>query len=264
VCAVEALKQFVCTYLIAADALVIKDLTSKYLQLLRTDPNVAAKRGSALALSALPNEFLIPDWLNILKTLCAACLLPENPDDRDAETRVNAVRGLATVCETLTCSSKDSRVFDASSEESLLLVIKNDVLECLFTALNDYSVDNRGDVGSWVREAAVEALERCTYILCRRLTIVDGNGIKTLPTYTVDEGSISSSHEGNPFFDANLAGRLIGGIAKQAVEKIDKVRDIAGRTLQRILCNKNTFVPFIPHRHKLEAIVPSDASFNWA
>ncbi|XP_057830679.2 tubulin-folding cofactor D isoform X2 [Cryptomeria japonica] len=262
VSAVKALKQFVHTYLISADTLVIKDITSKYLLLLRNDPNVAAKRGSALALSALPNEFLFSDWANILKTLCAACLVPDNPDDRDAETRVNAVRGIATVCETLTCPDKDSRL-DATSQESVLSVIKNDVIECLFKALNDYSVDNRGDVGSWVREAAMEALERCTYILCRNFTIIDGNEIKTMQTCTVDEDSITVRHEKNALFDANLAGRLIGGIVKQAVEKIDKVRDIAGRTLQRILYNKNIFVPSIPHRHELEAIVPRDMSFNW-
>jgi hypothetical protein len=37
---------------------------------------VAARRGSALALSVLPYEFLIVDWRIILKTLCAACLVP--------------------------------------------------------------------------------------------------------------------------------------------------------------------------------------------
>lgn len=32
------------------------------------------------------------------------------------------------------------------------------VLPCLHTCLTDYSTDNRGDVGSWVREAGMEAL----------------------------------------------------------------------------------------------------------
>ena len=38
----------------------------------------------------------------------------------------------------------------------------------LYKALDDYSVDNRGDVGSWVREAAMYGLEKCTYIFCNR------------------------------------------------------------------------------------------------
>lgn len=264
VCAIESLKQFVRTYLISADALVVKDITSKYLQVLRSDPNVAAKRGSALALSVLPYEFLIADWRIILKTLCAACLVPENPDDRDAETRVNAVRGLATVCETLTGACIDSTLSVPASEESLLDVIKNAVVDCLFKALEDYSVDNRGDVGSWVREAAMEALEKCTYIICRSLTAFTGNGINTRQAYTSDEGFMSDTQKENSLFDSNLAARLIGGIAKQAVEKIDKVRDIAGRTLQRILHNDYIFVPYIPHRCELEVIVPKDGTFNWA
>lgn len=264
VCAVESLKQFVRTYLISADALLVKDITSKYLQVLRSDPNVAAKRGSALALSVLPYEFLIADWRIILKTLCAACLAPENPDDRDAETRVNAVRGLATVCETLTGACIDSTLSVPASEESLLDFIKNAVVDCLFKALEDYSVDNRGDVGSWVREAAMEALEKCTYIICRSLTVFTSNGIKMRQAYTLDEGFMSDTQKENSLFDSNLAARLIGGIAKQAVEKIDKVRDIAGRTLQRILHNDYIFVPYIPHRCELEVIVPKDGTFNWA
>lgn len=264
VCAVESLKQFVRTYLISADALLVKDITSKYLQALRSDPNVAAKRGSALALSVLPYEFLIADWRIILKTLCAACLVPENPDDRDAETRVNAVRGLATVCETLTGACIDSTLSVPASEESLLDVIKNAVVDCLFKALEDYSVDNRGDVGSWVREAAMEALEKCNYIICRSLTVFTGSGIKMRQAYTLDEGYMSDMQKENSLFDSNLAARLIGGIAKQAVEKIDKVRDIAGRTLQRILHNDYIFVPYIPHRCELEVIVPKDGTFNWA
>jgi hypothetical protein len=37
-----------------------------------------------------------------------------------------------------------------------------EVFAALLAALDDYSVDNRGDVGSWVREAALNALERWT------------------------------------------------------------------------------------------------------
>jgi hypothetical protein len=38
----------------------------------------------------------------------------------------------------------------------------SEVFAALLAALDDYSVDNRGDVGSWVREAALNALERWT------------------------------------------------------------------------------------------------------
>ncbi|KAE8653821.1 Tubulin-folding cofactor D [Hibiscus syriacus] len=130
-------------------------------------------------------------WRDVILKLCSSCAIEDNPEDRDAEARVNSVKGLVSV------------------------------------SLNDYSVDNRGDVGSWVREAAMEGLERCTYILCKR-------------------DSMSSIW-----------------IAKQAVEKMDKLREVAAKVLQRILYHKETFVPFIPYREKLEEIAPNETDLNW-
>lgn len=47
-------------------------ITLRYLEQL-TDPNVAARRGSALALGVLPFKFLCLGWKDILRKLCAAC-----------------------------------------------------------------------------------------------------------------------------------------------------------------------------------------------
>lgn len=169
-------------------------------------------------------------------------LVQKNPEDRDAEARVNAVKGLVSACETLTETKKSSDQPD--DEASLFLMIKNEVMQSLFEALDDYSVDNRGDVGSWVREAAMDGLERCTHILCKR-DMVENN-------------------QTHPLFDANLATVLVGGIVKQAVEKMDKLREIAAKVLQRILYDKTVFVPYIPYREKLEEIVPNEANLKWA
>jgi hypothetical protein len=40
----------------------------------------------------------------------------------------------------------------------LLLDVALQVLPCLRACMCDYTTDNRGDVGSWVREAAMQAL----------------------------------------------------------------------------------------------------------
>ena len=37
-------------------------------------------------------------------------------------------------------------------------VVKS-IIETLYEALKDYSIDNRGDIGSWVREQAMTTLE---------------------------------------------------------------------------------------------------------
>ncbi|ESQ44003.1 hypothetical protein EUTSA_v10005754mg [Eutrema salsugineum] len=242
--AVNAVKQLLQSYLIGNDKKAV-DLISKHLKHL-TDPNVAVRRGSALALGVLPYELLIVKWKDVVLKLCSACKIETNPEDRDAEARMNAVKGLTSVCETLTQQSANDPEND---DLSLFLLIKTEVMDTLLEALNDYSVDNRGDVGSWVREAAIHGLEKCTYILCEKVGTISAG----------DHNSGSSS-----LFDSNLANRLIGGIVKQGVEKMDKLRETAAKALQRILYHKTVTVPFIPCREKLEEIIPNKEGLQWA
>lgn len=190
------------------------------------------------------------------------CCVPlqDNPDERDAEARVNAVKGLVSVCETLVqgrdCSNED--------DIPLLYLIKDEVMTTLFKAVDDYSVDNRGDVGSWVREAAMIGFEKCTYILCAR----DSNGFtKKLNRVGSEPESLhcemAEKDQMNSFFDSTMATSLVGGICKQAVEKLDKLREAAAMVLQRILYNKSIHVPHIPFREILEEIVPDDPDMKW-
>lgn len=173
---------------------------------------------------------------------------------------MNSVRGLILVCETLTSS------FDQSSKsvDSIYVYIKDCVIRVLFRALDDYAVDNRGDVGSWVREAAMDALERCTFILCKR----DSVALRTASTSGAESElsnmQVNASCDTHHLFDSGIAQDLIAGIAKQAVEKIDKLREIAVKTLQRVLYNQEQFIPFIPHRELLEDIVPNSSDLEWA
>jgi hypothetical protein len=186
----------------------------------------------------------------------------DNPEDRDAEARVNAVKGLISVCEMLTQAGEDSNI--QSMDMSLFLLPKNEVMMSLFEALDDYSVDNRGDVGSWVHDAAMDGLERCTYILCKR----DSTGStrrsdEVEPVQELPNSVMVKNNQMDSLFDANLASILVGGICKQAVEKMDKLREAAAKVLQRILYNKMVYIPYIPYREKLEELVPSDAGLQW-
>ncbi|KAI8030068.1 Tubulin-folding cofactor D, partial [Camellia lanceoleosa] len=188
---VEALKHFVPAYLVGADDKSVIDIMSRYLEQL-TDPNVAARRGSAFAIGVLPFELLAKRWKIVILKLCSACAVEDKPEDRDAEARVNAVKGLRFVCETLT----ETRECSDWDDMPLFLLIKNEVMQTLFKALDDYSIDNRGDVGSWVHEAAMDGLES-----------------------------------------------LVEGIVKQAVEKMDKIRERAAKVLQRICITKQFLCP---------------------
>lgn len=151
---------------------------------------------------------------------------------------------------------------------SLFILIKNEVMMTLFKALDDYSVDNRGDVGSWVREAALDGLEKCTYMLCKIDKAVclsgrsDGNEIET--TVQPLNNNMPKNMSELLLFDENLATNLVKGICKQAVEKMDKMREAAANVLYRILYNQMIYIPYIPFREKLEEIIPKEEDAKWA
>lgn len=191
--------------------------------------------------------------------------MQDNPDDRDAEARVNAVKGLVSACEILTQEKTDTDITSGENYMSLFLLIKNEVMMCLLKALDDYSVDNRGDVGSWVREAAMDGLARCTYILCKRDSVnFTGRSVEGEPMVELQNRDMIENNQLSPFFDENLATNILGGICKQAAEKMDKLRETAAKVLHRILYNKRVFVPHIPYRKKLEKIIPDEDGLKWA
>lgn len=258
--AVKALEHFVRAYLVTTNNEGASSITSKYLEQL-TDQNVAVRRGSAMALGVLPYELLANRWRDVLLKLSSACMIENKPEDRDAEARVNAVKGLILVLKTLTQERDCSSICCGEDGMSLYHLIKNEVMLSLFKALDDYSVDNRGDVGSWVREAAMEGLETCTYILCIKDSKGKSHGVESVSERPNND--VADNNQVVSFFDANLATNVIGGIAKQAVEKMDKIREAAAKVLQRILYNKAIFIPFIPYRENLEEIVPNETDLKW-
>lgn len=258
--AVKALEHFVRAYLVTTNNEGASSITSKYLEQL-TDQNVAVRRGSAMALGVLPYELLANRWRDVLLKLSSACMIENKPEDRDAEARVNAVKGLILVLKTLTQERDCSSICCGEDGMSLYHLIKNEVMLSLFKALDDYSVDNRGDVGSWVREAAMEGLETCTYILCIKDSKGKSHGVESVSERPNND--VADNSQAVSFFDANLATNVIGGIAKQAVEKMDKIREAAAKVLQRILYNKAIFIPFIPYRENLEEIVPNETDLKW-
>jgi Tubulin folding cofactor D C terminal len=78
-----------------------------------------------------------------------------------------------------------------------------DVTACFLSALKEYTLDNRGDIGAWVRETAMNAL----YLL------------------------LTSCPPG--LLDPDTVHQTMTGLAQQAVEKIDRTRGLAGK----LFCN---------------------------
>ena len=75
-------------------------------------------------------------------------------------------------------------------------------LDTLLLGLSDYTTDQRGDVGSWVRTATVGALSAL-----------------------VREGVVR---------ERRVVDRAVAGMAKLAVERLDGVREAAGRALMEM------------------------------
>jgi hypothetical protein len=163
--------------------------------------SVSARRGAALALGLLPGWLLHSEHVQILEGLSTAIKIESNPDLRDVETRVNAVKALPRIV----VASKSASNFD-SFEPTLL---ENSVLLPILGALEDYTSDNRGDVGSWVREAAMSAMH---------------DVLSTLgSTHIAQHGTVKL-----------LAQKSLSQCVRQAAERIARVRETAGSLLQKL------------------------------
>lgn len=72
-------------------------------------------------------------------------------------------------------------------------------------SLSDYSTDQRGDIGSWIRIIALESL-----------------------------GKALSLPQASAALTRSIVDEALGGIMKQSVEKLEKCRAEACKTLQRL------------------------------
>ena len=159
----DALRQFLFTYLSGGEGDPSERLQKltvlKYMQGLSTEENVAATRGYALALGVLPAKLATQPTgrLQEILSVLGASASPQKliAGEADAETRRNSVlsavevmeRVAASTCFTCECASM--------------------CFDILFSACQDYSVDKRGDTGSWSRIAALEGFERMVYACLR-------------------------------------------------------------------------------------------------
>ena len=220
-----------------------KRVVDKYTDLVSTSDHPGETRGYALGLGALPSKLLTPscDVLSkVIDCLCNAARFDNRVgEERDAETRRNALMSLTKVCETVTIQKVRNTCppcLGLNKDQT------NKVFECFLLALNDYNVDRRGDVGSWSRLAAMDGLEHLTY------------------------AAITANHVLGPgYFNDQLCVRIIGGLLKQAAEKIDSVRAHAGECLTRLLMIDSPLLSFVPSQYDLRnALELNSGVVNWA
>jgi len=102
----------------------------------------------------------------------------------------------------------------ANPFEDLSSDMVNAFLDALLAGLNDYTIDERGDVGSWVRIVCIEGLTEISLLFF----------------------SIAPSIPGfESYFPPERYLAIAAGILKQGVERLDNVRQMAGACFMKLL-----------------------------
>ena len=260
VAACDALRDLTCNYFPVGPSgpsdRLQKRVVDKYLATANSSENPASTRGFSLALGHLPKKLLAPSSAVLDDVVSSLCKISRYDakvgNEKDAETRRNALIALRRVCQTVGIASE----LRISQEEAALKSGLDSkqvsmVFDAFFVGLDDYNVDRRGDVGSWCR---IEAMK----------------GLESMACLVVDQANKEFLLE---LFNPSISERIIGGLLKQFSEKLDNARVDAGNCLQRLLTKRDGEIPFIPEKQYLRECLgllqPTDQEhsiqhINWA
>ncbi|KAI8970360.1 armadillo-type protein [Mycotypha africana] len=195
--------------------------------------NYYERRGYALALGTLDYSKQPDNLHKVCQQLCQGSQAQDNSIANDAESKRNAVQGLHSIFKKLGDDIKSVITFDDFQY----------ILNCLQVCLTDYSIDQRGDVGSWVRVSVMELLNYLVPCVSR-----------------LD----SSRPEKPPYLTTSNTRDIIAALLKQSVERIDKVRSTAGRVLFNVISSCDNLIypgkEFLRDKFQraLEWLSPSD------
>ncbi|CAG9134138.1 unnamed protein product [Plutella xylostella] len=189
-------------------------LLEKYCeQLSNTGVNgLLLRMGYAKAIGSLPKFVLSDSCAHVIRSLIE-CTKVSPPTAKWAEARRDAALALSAVLQTTD-----------------RLDLAPEVIAALLEALDEYTVDMRGDIGAWVREASMTGL----LSVCRQC-------------------AVSAPEVLTPDVVSGIMTRL----AQQAVEKIDRTRALAGRIFTAFIYN-DPVIPNIPHHEELKEIFPPE------
>lgn len=161
------------------------------------DLNVAVTRGYSRALGALNAKFQIECFEKIANSLKKNCVIKSKESD-DPDTRKFALKSLKEMI---------SNIGILNLKEVFIYEIFDLALELM----NDYTTDKRGDIGSMIRETSM------TIMLDIFLLITNFNEQNPEKSIKIPE---------------KLTYLFVSACLQQLVEKIDRVRLVAGSLLQ--------------------------------
>ena len=228
-----------------------KRVVDKYVKEVKTSINPAVTRGFSMALGRLPAKLLAPSSRVLDQSLACLCRVARPDatvgDEKDAETRRNALVALARICSTVGMAPHSTS--NCGNHVLLSSTQVRHVFTAHFRGLEDYNMDRRGDVGSMSRIVAMQ-------------------GLVSLAIAATNAPPDCSE----PILGEEICTKLVGGLLKQLAEKLDAVRSEAGDCLWRLLTYTEPIIPFIPEKEQLMEILVGDTStgisvdqnINWA
>lgn len=191
-------------------------VVNRYLQNLQSS-NQLVRIGFAQAIGYFPLFIICERVKNVIQALIKCTEISELTL-KWAESRKEAIHALIMMCQTL-------GVKEADKWE----IFVHDLYNCYLLALKEYTIDSRGDIGAWVREAAMMGLHMLTNL------VFQANLVSVL--------------------NEELMAKVIGGVAQQAVERIDGIRAQAGSVFSALIHNDPP-LPNIPYHTELKNIFP--------
>lgn len=212
--AVVALKELATAYYChSARETQNDELLIKYINASREELWEFVRMGYVSAISVLPKFILTRNVTTVFSTLVINTLTPQDRrrvlsemelstisnnaiENNWSEARRDSVKALSNVIKTI--GFEDSEYL---ADDAVLAKIFN----CLLVAMQEYTIDNRGDIGAWVREAAMNALFKL---------------VSTCP---------------NERLKPDVVHVIAAGFVQQAVEKIDRTRALAGKLFCKLI-----------------------------
>ena len=201
-----------------------KVILNNYLQGSNNDLEEHIRMGYVLAIGALPSFIVLPSINEVIGKLIENSLVPKESEVKAAglnpiilnwsESRRDSVKAIGNIVSSIG--------FENLSTDNL-----NKIFECLLKALEEYTIDNRGDIGAWVREASMSVLHQL---------------LVNCPPERL-----------NP----ELVHKVMTGLAQQSVEKIDRTRGAAGKLFHSLIYHQPR-IPHIQRHNDLLEIFPSD------
>lgn len=206
------------------------ELVAYYLKGCENDLEENIRMGFVLALGSLPKFMVQPNFDKIIVTLMKQTLTPilqssvlskeienrqtENPLTANwAESRRDSIKALGIVIQTMGFAERfvSSNVLDK-------------VFECLLLGLQEYTIDDRGDIGAWVRESSMNGkhFENDVSVFCHKNVFC--SVLYTLLTICP-----------NDLLKPQIIRSIMLGLVQQAVESIDRTRGLAGNLFCKII-----------------------------